>query len=139
MSARTRLAEALALIALGVSGCTSSSAPTDAGLDATADVGVRDTGMRDSARPDTSIRDTGPADTGTADASDSGVADPGWVPMPGLPDGCVFERAEHPERVFTPEWRTEPSCGPGCVLPLKLADGELLGLCDGESRVIRAG
>jgi len=25
------------------------------------------------------------------------------------------------------------------VLPLELADGELLGLCDGESRVIRAG
>ena len=99
-----------ALCALGA--CSSSSTPPDA----SADSGVLDTGTGDSGARDTGARDTSPPDTGARDSGtlDGGEADPGWVPMPGLPDGCVFERAEHPERVFTPEWRTEPSCGPGC-------------------------
>ncbi len=40
--------------------------------------------------------------------------DPHWIPMPGLPAGCVVERAEHPEGLFTPVWTTEPDCGTGC-------------------------
>ncbi len=100
-----------------LSACSSSSSSTDASVDTGArDTAVRDTGLRDSGTRDSGTRDTGPRDTGAADSGmlDAGAADPGWVPMPGLPDGCVVERAEHPERVFTPEWRTEPSCGPGC-------------------------
>ncbi len=40
------------------------------------------------------------------------MGDAGWVPLPGLPDGCVVERAEHPEVLFEPEWL---SCGDGCL------------------------
>lgn len=46
------------------------------------------------------------------DASDP--RDPGWVTMPGLPDGCVVQRAEHPEVLFEPVWIPCREGPPGC-------------------------
>jgi len=104
---------AVALALCGLFACSSSHPSADADVQDTGmvDSSARDTSVNDTSPPDTGGRDTGAMDTGSPD---TGPLDPGWVPMPGLPEGCVIERAEHPERVFTPEWRTEPSCGPGC-------------------------
>lgn len=45
-------------------------------------------------------------DSGAADAAPDAPPsrDPGWSALPGLPDGCVVERAEHPEVLFEPVW-----------------------------------
>jgi hypothetical protein len=74
-----------------------------------ADASVRDAG-HDAGRRDAGIRDAGPP---RPDAGfDAGPPDPvGWVQLPGFPDGCVIERAEHPEMLFDSEWT---SCGTGC-------------------------
>lgn len=77
-----------------------SDGGSDAGLDATFDAGV------DSSR----MVDAGP-DAPESGAMDGAVDDPAWVALPGLPLGCVVERATEPERLFTPEW---VSCGEHC-------------------------
>ncbi len=74
----------------------------EAGPDTSVDSG-RDTGR------DTGV-DTGPdgqPDTGR----DAAVEAARWVPLPGLPEGCVIERAENPAALFEPTW---DSCGEGC-------------------------
>ena len=43
---------------------------------------------------------------------DAGPTDPVWTPLPGLPSGCVIERAAHPERLPGLRWT---SCGTGCL------------------------
>lgn len=96
------------LLALGCA-CGSVSPSADAGTDSVVDA-VTDTG------DDGGARDA-ETDTGVRDARDSGIppdadVDPeGWVPLPGLPEGCVVERAEDPERVFSAVWE---NCGDGC-------------------------
>ncbi|RLB50976.1 MAG: hypothetical protein DRJ42_17750, partial [Deltaproteobacteria bacterium] len=67
-----------------------------------------DSGL-DSGR-DTSA-DSGGDSGADADFDAGPIGEAGWVPLPGLPDGCVIERAEHPEVLFAPEWL---SCGDGC-------------------------
>jgi len=100
------VAAALGALAPGCA-CGATAHPMDAGADAARDAD-RDAGPRDAGR-DAGPRDAGP-DAGPADA---GPPDPaGWVPLPGLPDGCVIERAEHPEALFTAEWIP---CGDGCL------------------------
>jgi hypothetical protein len=81
-------------------------------------------------------RDSGrDASTDTRADIDSGPVGPaGWVPLPGLPAGCVVERAERPEVVFTPTW--EP-CGAGCERLVQdpryvWAFDERVGVHDGE-------
>jgi len=69
----------------------------DAGRDAPRDAGAP---WRRDAGPDAGPQDAGPPDPA------------GWVPLPGLPDGCVIERAEHPEELLTVTWE---SCGDGCL------------------------
>lgn len=77
----------------------------DGEFDAGVDAGGRDAG-RDAAR-----RDSGWRDVGVDARFDAGEEPAGWVPLPGFPDGCVVERAQHPEAVFRPTWL---SCGDGC-------------------------
>ena len=100
-----RLMIAIALALAGSLACGDDTAPADAGLDAGRDGGP-DAGERRDAG-----RDGGLDAGGEPDAGDGGVDPAGWVPLPGLPEGCVIERAEHPEVLFTPEWE---SCGDGC-------------------------
>jgi hypothetical protein len=86
----------------GCSACDDKPSPVDSGVerDAGVDAGRRDAGRRDSGppRPDA--------------GSDAGPPHPaGFVPLEGLPDGCVIERAEHPEVLFDSTW---VECGTGC-------------------------
>jgi hypothetical protein len=90
------------VVALAACGCDDVT-PRDAG---SADGGHLDAGRRDAGRRDAGRRDAGSRDSGSPDGDD-----PGWVPLTFLPAGCVIERAEHPERLLTPEWA---SCGEGC-------------------------
>jgi hypothetical protein len=86
-----------AALALGC-GCGDDAPPVDGdlGVDAGVD-GGQDLGI-----------DGGPADAGPIDG---GPSDPGWVRLPDLPLGCRIERAQFPERIFSPQWQ---SCGEGC-------------------------
>ncbi len=91
---------------------------------------IYDADPPDAAQPRDAGRDAPSMDTGAdardgsadtsrdvtmADRSDGGPTDPGWVPLPGLPGGCVVERAEHPERVGGLSWS---ECGAGCLRAL---------------------
>lgn len=109
-----RSAVALGLLLLGSCSGNGSSpdAGADAGMDAGRDGGRRDLGI-DSGRDagtDARVADAGLADMGLRDGGPPEPA--GWVPLPGLPAGCVIERAEHPETVYSPSW-----------LPCEGADG----------------
>jgi hypothetical protein len=97
----------LALIA-SVAAC-SQSGLRDGGQDAGRDGGV-DAG-RDAGR-DAGARDAAP-EAGTDGSTDPW--DPGWVRLPGFPDECGIERAEHPERVVRPfPWEPCPEQPVGC-------------------------
>lgn len=64
-------------------------------------------GGRDAARDasrDAADRDTGMDVEGWWDEA-------GWVPMPGIPEPCVIERATNPSVLYQAEWT---SCGDGC-------------------------
>lgn len=54
-----------------------------------------------------------PLDAPTDGSIDGGPADPGWTQPPGLPDGCIIQRARHPERLSTVG--ATHDCGPGCA------------------------
>ncbi len=102
------------VVAMLLAGCSGSHTATadggrDGGRDGGKDAG-RDAGAREAAAQDAG-HDAGPPDGGP----DAGVADPGWVPMGGLPDGCVVERAQHPEALFTPHWDACPGGVTGCL------------------------
>ena len=92
---------------LGV-GCGCETNPAiDAGSDAGRDFGV-DLGAdlgRDLGRVDLG------QDGGRFDASADDPEGIGWVPLSGFPDGCVIERATHPDRLVDVSWA---SCGEGC-------------------------
>lgn len=81
----------------------------DSGIDTPTDRneidGARDTRSEDRRIEQQDLRDR------PGDRQDGAVPEAGWIPLPGLTDGCVIERAEHPETVFTPVWE---SCGEGC-------------------------
>ena len=106
---------AIVALVAATAGCAQSISP-DAGADAPADAGVdagRD-GDRD-AGADAGRRDSS-ADAGVDGAIDAGNDyDPGWVRLPGLPDECPVERAEHPERVIPLSvWEPCPEQPVGC-------------------------
>lgn len=123
---------ALETMALVGCGCASDGAgAADGGVDADApdagwDAGYDAGGVR--------RRDAGPA------ASDAAKPDPaGWVPLEGLPEGCVIELSRHPEVLFSPEWT---GCHDGTDGCLELApddrferavEGEDIGLHDGSA------
>jgi len=105
----------LALL-LGCGACDGDDGPdgepdagTDAGFDAGTDAGF-DAGFDGGS--------DGGADTGTdSGAGRSGpYPEAGWVPLEGLPPGCLVERAEHPERVFEPVWVDCPGDLPACEM-----------------------
>jgi hypothetical protein len=96
------LSRLVLLVIAGCSACDDKPPSRDAGpeLDAGFDAGRRDAGGRDSGPPE--------PDAGF----DGGPAHPaGFVPLEGLPDGCVIERAQRPEVLFEPVW---VECGTGC-------------------------
>lgn len=104
---RRRLACVL-LFVIAACGDDASSSPDagDAGVDASVDAGARD------ARADASL--DAQADAAGPDASGDGgpwFEAAGWEPLPGLPEGCVIERATNPEVLHHGEW---VSCGDGC-------------------------
>lgn len=98
----------LGLGALAV-GCP-SPAPTDAGVDAGHDAG-RDAGVDSGTDAGTHAPEDAGADAGV----DGGPRDPGWVLLPGLPEACPIERAEHPERLLSIDWEPCPGHPPGCL------------------------
>ncbi len=70
-----------------------------------------DGGPADTRGPSDAPMDSGRDGSTRDSALDGGPTDPGWALLPGLPTGCVVERAEHPERLPVPSWE---SCGEGC-------------------------
>jgi len=96
-------------VAAGALGCgcdggAGDGGSEDAGFDAGSDAGFdagEDSGM------DAAV-DSG-WDSGR-DAGPDGGAE--WVGLPGLPDGCVVERALRPGVLFAPEWT---ACGDSCL------------------------
>ncbi len=110
-------AAAMSLAALVV-GCAAPAGVDGGPVDAGHDAGAVDAGW-DGGRVDAGSRDAG-FDAGLdAGPRDGGPDDPGWVRLPGLPDDCAIERAEHPERIWTMEWQPcstpDGSVVPGCV------------------------
>jgi len=99
---------ALAVLVGCGSSCSGDDAH-DAGHDGGIDGGV-DAGS--DAGPDARL-DSGPSpqDAGWDARTDAGPNAAGWEPLPGLPSGCVIERAERPEVLMRSAW--EP-CGVGC-------------------------
>jgi len=68
-------------------------------------------------RPDS--RDTG-RDTRVVDSGrDTAAEETRWIPLEGIPDGCVLERAENPETVYPNVWEPCPDAPEGCI---RLAD-----------------
>jgi hypothetical protein len=100
-------------LCLGMWGCEGSGAQQpDAGSDAGSEAGIhagQDAGLEDAGVSERTP-EAGPTVDGGA-RSDAGADPVGWTPLPGLPEGCVVERAEHPELLFNPEW---VPCGDGC-------------------------
>ncbi len=80
---------------------TDSGSARDTGVDSSADTGM-------DARLDSALADTGGTDAaGDADAGPPWVGpypDAEWVGLPGLPAGCVIQRAERREAVLEPTW-----------------------------------
>lgn len=110
-------AAAMSLATLVV-GCAAPAGVDGGPVDAGHDAGAVDAGW-DGGRVDAGSRDAG-FDAGLdAGPRDGGPDDPGWVRLPGLPDDCAIERAEHPERIWTMEWQPcstpDGLVVPGCV------------------------
>ncbi len=112
-------ARALAIsVAALVLACSAPSGVDAGPADAGHDAGATDAGW-DGGRSDGGLADAG-FDAGVdAGPVDGGPDDPGWVRLPGLPDECAIERAEHPERIWNVVWEAcetpDGSPVPGCV------------------------
>ncbi len=77
-----------------------ASAGCGACTDAHVGDGGHDGGSRDAGPRDGGARDAGPRDAGR----DGGPDDPQWTVPDGLPAGCTFEVALHPERIPAFGW-----------------------------------
>ncbi len=89
----------LASLLVGCQACVEAAGDAgllDAGWDAGHDAGI-DAGY----------------DAGRDAGRDAGTA--GWTRLPGLPDECAIERAEHPEVLFRPEWAPCAEQPVGCL------------------------
>lgn len=91
-------------------GCGASERPRDAGAADAATPRDAAAGGRDAA---TDARTDVPA-----------IPDPGWVDLPGLPEGCVIQRAEHPEVLFEMSWEPCEGAIRGCEQMTGTAFGE---------------
>lgn len=123
------------MLLAGCGGCGSDDAASDGGPEPAAEEPLDEGGAMDAG--DAAADDAAPdalVDASTDAAADGGTGpypEAGWVPLPGLPDGCVVERAEVPERVFVPEW--EP-----CPAPLEACEVLAFPEDDGRERRILA-
>lgn len=100
---------ALPVFLLGAALLSCKATPPASDSDVEADVVVGDVApgtdvpdVRADIQPDVPADDVRP---------DTGSDDPEWEALPGLPDGCTVERANHPEHLLRNEWI---ECGEGC-------------------------